>query len=81
LSVPVQGQAPAVSPLKALRAAGFVDARAGTTISPVVLAVDGDRIKAIGSSVAVPKDATLIDLLSLTLAPGLIDVHIHLLLN
>jgi imidazolonepropionase-like amidohydrolase len=49
----------------------------------VVVLVRGDRIEAVGAAaqVAVPRDAQVIDLPGLTLLPGLIDAHSHVLLH
>ena len=77
----VGAQVPAAPPVTAIRAAGFVDVKTGVTSSPAVLLIDGDRIKAIGTNLAVPRDAKIIELPGITLAPGLIDVHTHLLMN
>jgi imidazolonepropionase-like amidohydrolase len=68
----------AVPPVIVLRAARLIDGRGGQPISPVVMIVRGDRIDAVGSGVAVPGGARVIDLGSATLLPGLIDLHTHL---
>jgi imidazolonepropionase-like amidohydrolase len=49
----------------------------------VVVLVRGERIEAVGpaSQVAAPVDAEVIDLPGLTLIPGLIDAHSHVLLH
>jgi imidazolonepropionase-like amidohydrolase len=49
----------------------------------IVVLVRGDRIEAVGpaSQVAAPADAEVIDLPGLTLLPGLIDAHSHVLLH
>ena len=49
----------------------------------VVVLVRGDRIEAVGpaAQVTVPRDAAVIDLPGLTLLPGLIDAHSHVLLH
>jgi imidazolonepropionase-like amidohydrolase len=51
--------------------------------SGVVVLVRGDRIEAIGtpSEVPPPEDAEVIDLPGLTLIPGMIDAHSHVLLH
>src|SRR5688572_24735067 len=49
----------------------------------VVVLVRGERIEAVGptSQVTVPEEAEVIDLPGLTLIPGLIDAHSHVLLH
>jgi imidazolonepropionase-like amidohydrolase len=49
----------------------------------VVVLVRGERIEAVGTAteVSVPEDAEVIDLPGLTLIPGLIDAHSHVLLH
>ena len=49
----------------------------------VVVLVRGERIEAVGpaAQIAVPRDAEVIDLPGLTLIPGLIDAHSHVLLH
>jgi imidazolonepropionase-like amidohydrolase len=49
----------------------------------VVVLVRGERIEAVGppAQVGVPRDAQVIDLPGLTLLPGLIDAHSHVLLH
>jgi imidazolonepropionase-like amidohydrolase len=49
----------------------------------VMVLVRGDRIEAVGtaSEVTVPRDAEVIDLPGLTLIPGLIEAHSHVLLH
>src|SRR6185436_16381540 len=48
-----------------------------------VVLVRGDRIESVGlpTSLRIPSDATIIDLPRVTLLPGLIDAHSHLLLH
>ncbi len=48
-----------------------------------VVLVRGERIEAVGpaADVAVPRDADVVDLPGLTLLPGLIDAHSHVLLH
>jgi imidazolonepropionase-like amidohydrolase len=63
-----------------LKAALLIDGSAGEPIRDAMVVVDGHRIAAVGPSaaVAVPNGATIIDLGSRTLLPGLIDLHAHL---
>jgi imidazolonepropionase-like amidohydrolase len=69
------------SPLLALRAARFIDVKTDSAISNAVVLVEGEKITAVGSNLAIPSDAKLIDLGDATLLPGLVDVHTHLLLE
>jgi imidazolonepropionase-like amidohydrolase len=64
----------------ALKAAHLVDVKAGRVLDQQVVVITGDRIEMVGpaASVGVPPDATVIDLGSATLLPGLIDCHVHL---
>jgi imidazolonepropionase-like amidohydrolase len=43
--------------------------------------IEGERIKAVGPSLQVPRDVEITDLGDVTLLPGLIDAHTHMLLN
>src|SRR5438132_9394890 len=63
----------------AIRAARLIDGRGGSVVSPAVIVVRGNRIESIGG--AVPADAQTIDLGDMTLLPGLIDAHVHVLLQ
>lgn len=62
-----------------LRAARLIDGRGGNVVSPAVIVIRGNKIESIGG--AVPTDAQVIDLGDMTLLPGLIDAHVHLLLQ
>ena len=62
----------------AIRAGAVVDPDAGTTARNQVILVEGGRITAIGESVAIPAGATVIDLSTSTISPGLVDAHTHL---
>lgn len=50
-------------------------------LRPGEILVEGERIKAVGSSVEHPQGATVMDLGDVTLLPGLIDAHVHLFLH
>jgi imidazolonepropionase-like amidohydrolase len=64
-----------------LAGARLIDGSGGDPIENAVVVLDGDRIASVGpaSSASVPKRARRIDLTGLTLLPGLIDCHVHLL--
>jgi imidazolonepropionase-like amidohydrolase len=77
----VQAQALSAAPATVLHAARMLDIETGRIISPAEVLVQGERIAAVGSSVAHPAGASVIDLGDTTLMPGLIDVHVHLFLH
>jgi len=61
-----------------IKAARLIDGRGGPPLEPAMVRVAGERIAEVGSTIAVPAGATVIDLGSATLLPGLIDLHTHL---
>ena len=60
----------------AVRAARFVDVRAGSVRGPVWVVVSGDTVESVES--AAPQGMRVTDLGDATLLPGLIDAHTHL---
>jgi imidazolonepropionase-like amidohydrolase len=67
---------PAVTVIKAAR---LIDGRGGAPIAPAMVRIDGERIAAVGSTFPVPQGASVIDLGTATLLPGMIDLHTHLM--
>jgi imidazolonepropionase-like amidohydrolase len=65
-------------PTVVVRAARLIDGRGGAPTTPAVVVIRGDRIDAVGSGLAIPPGARVIDLGTATLLPGLIDLHTHL---
>ncbi len=53
----------------------------GKTQADVSIVIEGDRITSVVKAGQEPKDATLIDLRSYTVLPGLIDMHSHPLVS
>jgi imidazolonepropionase-like amidohydrolase len=70
---------------KLVKAARILDVASGTYILNQGILTEGDRIQAIGPWEQIqreaPRNATLIDLGSATILPGLIDCHSHLLVS
>lgn len=62
----------------AIRAGKLIDPETGRAASNQVILVDGEKITAVGSGIAIPAGATVIDLSDLTVLPGLVDTHTHL---
>ncbi len=68
----------ALAQTTAIRAGRVVDVEAGTSLTNQILLVEGGRITAMGPAVAIPAGATVVDLSSHTVLPGLFDAHTHL---
>lgn len=65
----------------AIRAARIIDGTGAAPIQNGIVLVTNDRIVAVGpaASVRVPADARRLDLGDVTLMPGFIDLHVHLI--
>lgn len=78
-------QASAQAPRQTLIHAGrLIDGRSDTPQRDVGILVEGDRIRAVGGWAQVQRqarDAAVIDLSRMTVLPGLIDTHTHILLQ
>ncbi len=72
----------AISPAQTtvLRAQRMLDVRGGRILSPASLVVSSGYISAVNPP-AIPAGAAVIDLGNVTLLPGFIDAHVHLLLR
>jgi imidazolonepropionase-like amidohydrolase len=81
--VSVQLSAQSAAPVTLVKAARLLDPRTGNVLAPVVVLIEGDKIKQVGppSQITAPINAKIIDLGSTTLLPGLIDSHTHLFLD
>ena len=80
LSASAFAQQPASVPI-VLHAARLLQIDTGVLLRPGEVLIQGDRIRAAGTSVDHPQDAKIIDLGDATLLPGLIDAHVHLFLH
>ncbi len=63
----------------AVKAARVLDVKKGTFLADATVLVEGDVIKAVGTALPVDAGVQVIDLGPVTLLPGLIDVHTHLM--
>ena len=77
---PCLAQERATAPI-VLHAARLLQIDTGNVLQPGEVLVEGERIKAVGSSVDHPAGAKIVDLGDTTLLPGLIDAHVHLFLH
>ena len=82
-SQPLPQGAQSASPVTLVKAARLLDLRTGNVLAPAFVLIEGNRIKEVGASsqIGVPAGATIIDLGTATLLPGLIDSHTHLFLD
>jgi imidazolonepropionase-like amidohydrolase len=71
------------TPTMLLRPARVFDGTGAAPVSGAVVLVQNGRITAVGAaaSVKAPSDAVIVDLPGMTLMPGMIDLHSHVLLH
>lgn len=62
----------------AVRAGRLIDPVSGRVANNQTILIEGGRIRAVGTNVMPPAGATVYDLSTLTVIPGLIDAHVHL---
>jgi imidazolonepropionase-like amidohydrolase/heat shock protein HslJ len=74
------GAAPVAVPAsrKAVRAKAMFDVVAGRIVENPVVLIEGERITAVGTGLAIPPGSEIFDLGEVTILPGLIDCHTHL---
>ncbi len=77
---PAQHQTSAPVPV-VLHATRLLQVDTGTILQPGEILIEGNRIRAVGTSVERPANAKFIDLGNTTLMPGMIDAHVHLFLH
>lgn len=60
----------------------LIDGYGGPPIENAVVVVEGNRIKAVGreGAIAIPEGARIIDTNGYTVMPGLMDMHVHLMI-
>src|SRR5262245_42495594 len=62
----------------AVKVGRLIDPKAGAVSNGAVILIENGRIEAVGPTVAVPPGTQVIDLSALTVLPGLMDCHTHL---
>jgi len=67
----------AMAQVTVVRAGRLIDPDSGTVLSNQVILIKDGRIQAVGRELALPANATVIDLSDRTVLPGLIDCHTH----
>jgi imidazolonepropionase-like amidohydrolase len=80
LAPKIAAQYPQPGPTKvyAIRAGKLLDPEKGSTANNQIIIVRGKTIESVGSDVAIPDGAQVIDLSRSTVMPGLFDAHTHL---
>jgi len=67
----------AVAQVTVVRAGRLIDPDSATVLTNQVIMIKDGRIQAVGRELALPANATVIDLSAKTVLPGLIDCHTH----
>src|ERR1700680_3690866 len=67
----------ALAQVTVVRAGRLIDPDSGTVLSNQIILIKDGKIQAVGKELALPADATVIDLSDKTVLPGLIDCHTH----
>ena len=67
----------AMAQVTVIRAGHLIDPDSGTVLANQQILIVGGKIQAVGSELALPADAKVIDLSNMTVLPGLIDCHTH----
>jgi len=57
------------------------DGRINQLRTDMVIVIKDNKIVSVGKDIAIPADATIIDLTGMTVLPGLIDAHTHIVLH
>ncbi len=69
---------PAANAITAIRAGRLLDPEAARILTNQIILIDGTRIREVGPNVAIPAGAQVIDLSNMTVMPGLVEAHNHL---
>jgi imidazolonepropionase-like amidohydrolase len=67
--------------ITAIKCGKLVDGKSDVPMENVIVLIEGNIIKDVGKNVQIPSTAKVIDLSAATVLPGLIDAHVHILLQ
>ncbi len=65
----------------AIKCGQLIDGESDTPMQNAIILVSGKRIEQVGTNIAIPDKARIIDLSDYTVLPGLIDTHTHICLT
>jgi imidazolonepropionase-like amidohydrolase len=68
----------AVAQVTVIKAGRLVNPDEGNILNDQLIVIEGNKILSVGKDIAIPRDAHVIDLSTMTVLPGLIDCHTHL---
>ena len=71
------GQPAGPQKITAIRAGRLIDPETGTAAANQIIVIEGERIRDVGPTVAIPPGAEVIDLSRMTVLPGFVDAHTH----
>lgn len=67
--------------MKAYKNLNYIDVKKEEVVKEAVILVKANRFKKVGKNIDIPNDAEIIDLGGKTVLPGIIDAHIHSMLD
>jgi imidazolonepropionase-like amidohydrolase len=72
---------PLMAQTVAIRAGNVIDPATGNVAKDQIILIENGKIKSIGATINIPKDAQVVDLSREWVMPGLIDAHTHMTLT
>ena len=80
LTIPALAAEPEAEPrpVTVIQAGKLIDVEGGRVLDRQTILLEGETIREVGTDVAVPPGATVIDLSDAVVLPGLIDSHVHI---
>ena len=63
--------------IKAIKAGRLIDGTGAAVVNDATILIENTKIKTVGTNIAIPKGAEIIDASGKTVMPGMIDAHMH----